>query len=71
MWETGTIGTYSYEAKVYEEPSKFGINGGRISILDITDSNKKCVCFYDRMWVIEPDGDELKEVYEQILEKFN
>ena len=31
-WMLGTIeGGYEWQAKVYEKPSEFGINGGRIS----------------------------------------
>lgn len=53
MWETGFFeisGTlYDYCAKVYEEKSRYGIDGGRISKLSIYDNNnKKLIYNYDR-----------------------
>ena len=37
MWESGTlVGTdFYWEAKVYDKPSKYGINGGRVSKLHV------------------------------------
>ena len=61
MWKEGTIkigtGLYHYWIKVYEEPSHFGIDGGRISKLMLKRKNE-IVCNYDRGWDIKPvDGD--------------
>ena len=44
-WEIGTIDDVAFQAKVYEEDSEFGINGGNISKLWI-----KGICNYDREW---------------------
>ena len=34
-WTSGTIGEFRFCAKVYSAPSKHGINGGRVSKLEI------------------------------------
>lgn len=53
MWTKGTIGSYTYSAKVYEASSDFGINKGRISKLTIR-RNGKVTCSYDRGWDVKP-----------------
>ena len=70
MWTIGTIGLYYYEAKVYDEPSRFGVDGGRISKLTIYNPVKKCCCQYDREWVIKPGNNEVKEVFLKIMEMY-
>ena len=76
MWKEGTIGVYAfnadketvvchYWAKVYEEGSEFGIDGGRISKLKI-QVNGVTTCCYDRGWDIKP-ADEATEIAYQIL----
>ena len=42
---------YHFNAKVYQEPSEFGINGGKVSKLCIGD-DEKCILNYDRGWDI-------------------
>ena len=61
MWKEGTIkiqnSVFHYWVKVYDEPSRFGIDGGRISKLMLKRKNE-IVCNYDRGWDIKPvDGD--------------
>jgi hypothetical protein len=64
--------TYSFWAKVFETGSEFGINEGCISKLTIRRaSEKKDLVNYDRGWDIEPNGKEVKAVYESILTQFN
>lgn len=46
--------SFSWEAKVYDLPSKYGINGGRVSKLYIVTDNNHCICNYDRGWDIKP-----------------
>ena len=70
MWTSGIIGSYYYEAKVYDEPSRFGIDGGRISKLAIYNLVKKCCCQYDREWVIKPGNNEVKEIFLKIMEMY-
>ena len=63
LWYKGTIGKYSFEAKVYDDPSTFGINEGRISKLTVWDDAKyqkthklfaACIMNYDRDWDVKP-----------------
>lgn len=68
MWRTNRITietptkkeTYTYWAKVYEEGSIYGIDEGRISKLEVRDSEGRMVINYDRGWDTEP-----KNVLEQ------
>ena len=48
-WCNGTCGGYWFEAKVYDEGSEYGINGGRVSKLHVTLDGKDVVA-YDRGW---------------------
>ena len=64
MWETGSFEIngvkFLYEAKVFEEGSKFGMGGGRISKLYICRDIGRTTLFndyivhYDRGWDIRP-----------------
>jgi hypothetical protein len=66
MWKEGTIGIPKeygggiahYWAKVYDEGSEFGIDGGRISKLMIKIDGRTVVN-YDRGWDIEPDENDM------------
>ena len=65
LFKEGTIGLLTqsdkgvahYWAKVYDEPSCYGIDEGRISKLTIK-INGKTVVNYDRGWDIEPDEND-------------
>lgn len=69
MWKEGTIGipgekevkkeyiAAHYSIKVYDEPSKFGINHGKISKLQLKQ-NGEIVANYDRGWDIRPTTKE-------------
>ena len=56
-WQEGTVaikgGCYRFWVKAYEEPSQYGIDGGRISKLMIKRGGK-IVANYDRGWDLEP-----------------
>ena len=56
-WMLGTIeGGYEWQAKVYEKPSEFGINGGRVSKLFIRPVGlgwQPALISYDRGWDID------------------
>ena len=62
LWKEGTIGIpvdgktiiAHYLAKVYDEPSVYGINEGRISKLQIKIDGVE-VAAYDRGWDLEPE----------------
>ena len=69
MWIEGTIGipedktsgkkhiAVHYAIKVYDKPSKFGINNGKISKLQLKQ-NDEIVANYDRGWDIHPTTKE-------------
>ena len=69
MWKEGSIKAngeiFHYWMKQYEEGSRYGINGGRISKL-MLKRNGEIVCNYDREWDIEP-VDENTELAVQII----
>ena len=69
MWKEGAIRVNSswihYWIKVFDEPSRFGIDGGRISKLTLKRKNE-IVCNYDRCWDMKP-VDEDVEAALQIL----
>ena len=63
MWSEGVIGipasvtgiptTVHYWVKYYKNPSKYGINNGRISKV-MLKIDGEIVCNYDRGWDIQP-----------------
>ena len=67
-------GKYKFQAKVFDEGSKYGIDGGRISKLSIWDEDMRnktnffdsCIVNYDRGWDIEPET-EHQETYRDIV----
>lgn len=71
-WVRGTCGDFIFTAKLYDEPSGFGINEGRVSKLSVIASTdmgwSNEIINYDRGWDIEPATDEHKEVLKAILE---
>lgn len=78
MWREGTIGVpgkdgryiaVKYQAKVYDEPSMFGINEGRISKLRLQQNGKE-VYNYDRGLDLPPQTPEA-EIALAILLKDN
>lgn len=72
-WEYGEEdyngATYKWSAKVFEEDSEFGIDGGNISKLDIK-RNGKIVCRYDRGWDIEPVDEDTQTILDFIVDSF-
>ena len=78
MWSEGIItgpttgDKYKYWVKHFEEGSRYGIDGGKISKLTIRKVDSTCdLCSYDRGWDIEPATDEVKAVYAIIVSKYN
>ncbi len=54
---------YLIEAKVYDNPSMFGINGGRVSKLYIETPDEEEICCYDRGWSSDkPDNEFIQKV---------
>ncbi len=77
LWKQGTVSSpstgekYSYQAKVYPEGSEFGIDRGKISILNIRRlGGTTDLCNYSRGWDVEPAA-EVREIYEILLAKYN
>ena len=81
MWKCGMMIVqgihYRYEAKVFDYPSQFGINGGRVSKLYIyrTSGNENMICdipvvIYDRYWELKPQTELYKEAMNFILNWF-
>jgi hypothetical protein len=48
-WVEGEADVHSFQAKIYDEGSHFGIDDGRVSKLSISG-----VCNYDRGWDSQP-----------------
>ena len=78
MWKTGKINisgcdgkrlVCEYWAKVYDKPSEYGIEGGKISKMEI-DINGQKVCNYDRGWDMEPKTQAAKQALELMLAKY-
>lgn len=56
----------------FDDPSQFGIDGGRISKLWIReDETWKTVANYDRGWDIRPTTAEAKAIVRAVMEQFN
>jgi len=76
-WIKGKIGKYTFSAKVYDLPSTFGINNGRVSKLGIYDDEQRrregnyfasCIVNYDRGWDIEPQNEAERNTLDRVLE---
>ncbi len=64
-------GTFHFWVKRHEECSEFGIDGGRISKLTITNEGTgREVVNYDRGWDIEPKTKGAKAALEWVLRNF-
>jgi hypothetical protein len=76
-WVKGKIDNYSFEAKLFDDGSRFGINGGRVSKLSIWDEKSRskandfiddCMTYYEREWVVEPEDIDCYESVMNLLE---
>lgn len=74
MWKEGSLKVYNsifhYWMKVFDVPSQFGIDGGRISKL-MLKRNGEIVCNYDRSWDIEPTDPDTQLALEILLHSDN
>ena len=73
--ESSVLNNYFFWAKLYDEGSKFGINGGRISKLLIYKNGFGCsrhnasiLANYERGWDIQPKAKYEKEVLKRIVD---
>ena len=64
--------TFRYNLLVFTEPSKHGIDGGRISKLWVaTAARLTMVVNFDRGWDVKPATSDHKAVYAALLKKYN
>lgn len=74
MWDEGMImldkTAYHYFVKHFDEGSKCGINGGKISKLEIRKNNVIAV-HYDRGWIARPITEVENIIYEMIIKLYN
>ena len=74
LWREGALKvkntSFHYWAKVYDEGSEYGIDGGRVSKLMIKQ-NDKIVCNYDRGWDVEPTDATAQLALEILLHEYN
>jgi len=68
IWLEGTIREYFYCLKVYRNPSNMGINGGKISKLEIW-KNDSLVVRYDRGWDKKPNTQELVDLVNELIQR--
>ena len=72
MWEEGTFKGLKWSAKIFNEGSKYGINGGRVSKLWVSNGGKigdrEVYLNYDRGWDIEPKTEEMKQWLDDFLQ---
>ena len=79
IWHEGLIGVpvkngkrtnCLYWVKCCDEPSVFGIDGGRIVKLTIMIEGKY-ICRYERGWDIKPEGCAAEFAYQILLKEYN
>ena len=71
-WKKEKEGLFEASILAFDEPSRYGIDNGRISKLYIVERTRtlKVVCDYDRGWDVRPSK-EVKEFYDKIIKKYN
>lgn len=74
-WCEGTVGKYTFQAKLFDEGSDDGIDSGRVSKLSIWDQKVReeksnffaaCIVNYDRGWDIKPNRNS-KPYYKEVM----
>lgn len=63
VWVSGYYGNYRYQAKVYDEPSEFGIARGRVSKLSVYDKDREII-HYERGWYF---GENIISLYQPLI----
>ena len=68
-WVIGNVNEYSFQAKVYDRPSRiFGIGKGRVSKLAVQNkATHQFILEYDRGWLKKPETDAEKELLRALL----
>ena len=65
-WVSGEYGDYRFSAKLFDDPSIFGIKNGRVSKLAIIHNKFNQIVNYERGWDIKPTK-EHKPAYKAIM----
>lgn len=75
VWLQGTVSNYQFSAKVYNGPSKYGINGSCVSKLTVWSESERqklgdpvaaSIIHYDRAWCKNPYP-EYNELLESLV----
>lgn len=66
-WVKGQVAEFHFNAKLFDEPSEWGINDGRVSKLSIWEDGEEAIVNFDRGWDIEPLTARHKMVFEAAL----
>jgi len=68
-WIDGTINGHTFQAKVYDEGSEFGINEGRVSKLWVRDeAGRQTIMNYERGWDVRPKTAAHRHLLAALLE---
>ena len=71
-WTSGHIGPFQFEIKHFDQPSQFGIDGGRISKLWLAwIESYGVVANYDRGWDVLPGFDEAWDAVDALCTLWN
>ena len=68
LWIDGKITSmkgYEFKARLYDEPSNLGIDGGKIAKLDVRKDGE-LVMYYDQGWTVDPKTPEHNEALYRI-----
>lgn len=66
-WVSGICDNVTFNAKLFDNGSIFGINKGRVSKLSICDHDGRCIVCYERGWFIKPI-DSVKPYFDAVME---
>lgn len=69
-WLQGTVGSHFFQAQVFNEPSEWGINDGRVSRLAIRPMGETwaaSIVSYERGWDRRPKTAEERSIFEAVL----
>jgi hypothetical protein len=69
-WVEFRSGPLLAQVVVFDQPSRFGIEKGRVSKLRVRQDGGNCVLEYDRGWVVRPKTKEAKALLAKIHELF-
>jgi len=67
-WSKGHYNGYEIEGMVFNEPSKYGINNGRVSKLWVRKDGNIIIA-YDRGWDIKPKSKDDRQLLKEITDR--